>query len=46
MTSGYDLSPRLGLSLQTRAPVARLSFAAAGANPPQLLGRLIKKDVG
>ena len=33
---------RLGLSLQTRTPVAGLSFAAARADAPQLLGRLIK----
>src|SRR6202521_3908925 len=37
---------RRGLSLQARPPVAGLSFAAAGADAPQLLGRLIKQEVG
>jgi hypothetical protein len=31
------------VSQQARPPVAGLSFAAARANPPQLLGRLIKE---
>jgi hypothetical protein len=35
----------LGWRLVTRAPVARLSFAATGADAPQLLGGLIKKEV-
>jgi len=43
---GYGLWWQLGLSLLTRAPVARLSFAAARANAAQLLGRLIKEEVG
>jgi hypothetical protein len=34
---------RLGLKLQTRTPVARLSFAAARANASQLLGGLVEK---
>jgi hypothetical protein len=37
---------QLGLSLLTHAPVAPLSFAAARANAPQLLGGLIKQEVG
>jgi hypothetical protein len=36
----------VGWSLLPRAPVARLRFAAAGADAPQLLGGLIKKEVG
>src|ERR1039458_457952 len=45
---GYHRWSRLGLSLslQTGSPVARPSFAAAGAHPPQLVGGLIKEDVG
>jgi hypothetical protein len=43
-----DGSARLGLIVgeQARPPVAGLSFAAARANPPQLLGGLIKEEVG
>ena len=37
---------RLALKLETHAPVAPLSFAAARANAPQLLGGLIKEEVG
>ena len=36
----------LGLRLQARTPVAGLRFAAARADAPQLLGRLIKEEVG
>jgi hypothetical protein len=41
-------SAGLGLivSQQARPPVAGLSFTAARANPPQLLGRLIEEEVG
>jgi hypothetical protein len=40
-------SAGLGLivSQQARPPVAGLSFAAARANPPHLLGRLIEEEV-
>jgi hypothetical protein len=34
------------LGQQARPPVAGLSFAAARANPPQLLGRLVEEEVG
>jgi hypothetical protein len=37
---------RLGVRLPARTPVAGLSFAAARADAPQLLGRLIKEEVG
>src|ERR1019366_3438580 len=42
---GAGVSPGLGAG-GARAPVARLSFAATGADAPQLLGGLIKKEVG
>jgi len=44
--SGSGLWGQLGLRLLTGAPVARLRFAAAGADAPQLLGGLIKEEVG
>jgi hypothetical protein len=43
--SDWGLWGQLGLSPLTRAAVARLRFAAAGADAPQLLGGLIKKEV-
>ncbi len=37
---------RLGVRLQARTPIAGLSFAAPRADAQQLLGRLIKEEVG
>src|ERR1019366_4857781 len=45
MDYGSGLKLHLGGRLVTRAPVARLSFAATGADAPQLLGGLMKKEV-
>jgi hypothetical protein len=46
MDYGSGLWWHLGGSLLTGAPVARLSFAATGADAPQLLGGLMKEEVG
>jgi hypothetical protein len=46
MEEGSGMRLRRGLSLQARTPVAGLSFAAAGADAPHLLGGLIKEEVG
>ena len=45
MDYGKGLRLQLGLSLLTRAPVARLRFAATGTDAAQLFGGLIKEDV-
>jgi hypothetical protein len=46
MDYGSGLWLHLSGSLLTRAPVARLGFAATGTDTPQLLGGLIEKEVG
>src|SRR5260370_40806753 len=46
MDSGSGVWWQWGLRLLTRAPVARVSVAAAGADAAQLLGGLIRKEVG